>query len=144
MQEIDVAKLLEEAFFEMYSILEENFPVYRGGKKLSLKTYSQRMLTKEQVRIETPTNLYPTAWDRIAHCEAGKGFPCALVLDEENHMILVGGSGAAHMNPAVVELAFNDTCIEMTTWAREGFLKQKTAQKARLACIEALGLTASK
>ena len=131
MIESEATALLEEAFCAEYQLLEENFPIYRGGSKGSLKTYSRCKLSKMETCIETDCNLYSVAWDRIRHCEKGSAFPCALVVDEENYMALVGGSGVARMNPAVVELLFGDHCVELTAWAKEGIIKQKTAQKER-------------
>ena len=141
MTELEANKWLEETFCAEYQLLEENFPIYRGGFKGSLKTYSRCKLSKMQTCIETDCNLYSVAWDRIGHCEKGTGFPCALVADEENYMVLVGGSGAARMNPAVVELLFGDNRVELTAWAKEGIIKQKTAQKALEACVRALRIT---
>ena len=137
----EIEELLEEAFCAEYEILQENFPIYRGGLKTSVWGYRRAKMTTERICAETGYNLYPTAWEHIAYYEGKDGFPCALVIDEENRMVLVGGSGMAKLNPAVVEILFKDDCVEMTAWAKEGLIKQKTAQKALSACVRVLGLT---
>ncbi len=131
-------EILEEAWSMEFDILEEVLPIYGSGRKTSAKSYRKSKLTKEQLCVKTEKNLYSGAWEKFAHREKGRGLPCMLAEEEENRLLLVGGSGYLHMNPAVVELLFSDTEVTMTAWAKEGLISQKTAKKALSACAEIL------
>ena len=136
MQETEVKQLLEEAFSAEFEILGDAFSAYRNSQKGALKSYGKMKVISERSYAKTDENLYPTAWELLS-----RQIRCASVLEEENHLIIIAGSGAMQMNPAVVELRFSDTGVEMTAWAKEGLIKQHTAQKAIQACGKALGLT---
>ena len=49
-------------------------------------------------------------------------------------------SGFGRRNPAVVELVFTDADVTVTAWAKEGLIRQKSAQKAVDAALQELGL----
>ena len=136
MQETEVRQLLEEAFSAEIGILGDTFSTHRNSRKGALRSYGKTKVTSERSYGKTYKNLYPTAWGLLT-----RQIRCASVLEEENHLIIVAGSGAMQMNPAVVELRFSGTGVEMTAWAKEGLIKQHTAQKAIQACAKALGLT---
>ena len=136
MNEAEVERLLKEAFSAELGILGDTFPIYRSGQKGAVKRYDKTKMISERSFAKTDENLYPTAWKLLA-----SQICCASVLEEENHLIITVASGAMQMNPAVVELLFSGAGVEITAWAKEGLIKQHTAQKAIQTCRKALGLT---
>lgn len=134
LQEAEAKQLLEEAFEAEMLLLEENFAVYRGSVGRSLKSYSKSKLTSLSRSVKTDGNLYSAAWEKMQSVVG------ICVLNEENSMVWVFGSGWMKMNPAIVELHFRDTQMEITAWAKEGILKQRTAEKAIQMCLTALKL----
>ena len=131
----EAKQLLEMAFDAQMRILEETVGgPYRHTRKSSVKSYQRNKLTEKFVRVQTGEDLYPTAWERMQSLRA------ACILDENDHLILAVGSGIGGMNPAVVELCFHNDRLEIGAWAKEGFIKQHTAEKAIDACLSALKL----
>ena len=56
------------------------------------------------------------------------------------YLLAMTGSGVKNMNPTVVELAFGGGTLQVTAWAKEGLIPQKSAEKAVKDCLGAAGL----
>ena len=134
LQEAEAKQLLEEAFAAEMLLLEEHFAVYRGSVGGSLKSYSKSKLTSLSRRVKTDGNLCSVALEKM------QSIVGICTLNEENSMVWVVASGWMKMNPAVVELSFSDAHMEITAWAKEGIIKQRTAEKAIRICLGAFGL----
>ena len=136
LQKEEVEKLLAEAYSAEMFLLGEMSYLYRGKltHKLVMRSYMKNKTEKLCVNVEAQENLYPSAWEKMQEVAA------AQVYNEENYMICIVGSGVWNMNPALVELHFHDTHMEITAWAKEGIIKQHTAEKAIQICLTALGL----
>lgn len=131
----DVIELLDEAFYTEIKILEDAVGgPYRNTAKASLKVYQRSKLTEKctSITCDDPDLI---RWDHLQT----KNLGLACVLDEPGHVILIIGSGTARMNPAVVELTARSGQIEVRAWAKEGLIKQRTAEKAINAVRSALG-----
>ena len=135
LQEAQAKQLLEEAFDLEFEIVGDMMGgVHRGMNKPAMFTYKRVKLSKQSACIETQENLYSCAQKKLQDIVAVQ------VHNEDNHTIYVVGSGGWNMNPAVVELYFHDTHVEITAWAKEGLIKQHTAEKAIRICLGAFGL----
>ena len=132
----EVEQLLIEAYSAEMLILGDMSYLYRGKltHKLAVRSYAKSKTENVCVSIETTENIYPTAIEKMAHISG------VCVQEEKDHLILLVGSGVWKMNPAVVEMCFYDTYLEVAAWAKEGFIKQHTAEKAIRICLTALGL----
>ena len=122
----DVIELLDEAFYTEMRILEDTIGgPYRNTAKGSLKVYQRSKLTEKctSINCDNPDLI---RWDHLQT----KNLSMACVLDEPGHAILIIGSGIARTNPAVVELTAQNGQIEILAWAKEGLIKQRTAEKA--------------
>ena len=136
LQKEEAEQLLVEAYGAEMLILGDMSYLYRGKltHKLAVRSYAKSKTESACARIETNGNIYPTAIDKMAHISG------VCVQNEKDHLILLVGSGVWKMNPAVVELYFHDTHTEITAWAKEGIIKQHTAEKAIQICLTALDL----
>lgn len=122
----DVIELLDEAFYTEMRILEDTIGgPYRNTARASLKVYQRSKLTEKCTSIicDDPDLI---RWDHLQT----KNLSLACVLDEPGHEILLVGSGIARTNPAVVELTAQNGQVEIRAWAKEGLIKQRTAEKA--------------
>lgn len=136
LQEAEAKQLLEEAFNLEFEIVGDMMGgVHRGMNKPAMRTYKRLKIWKQSVCLETKENLYAFAWEKLQELVAVE------VQNEENYIICIVGSGGWNMNPAVVELCFCDTHVEITAWAKEGIIKQRTAEKAIQMCLSALELS---
>ncbi|MBR2934969.1 MAG: hypothetical protein IKB79_05265 [Oscillospiraceae bacterium] len=136
LQKEEVEQLLIEAFSAEMLILGDISSLYRGKltHKLSVRSYAKSKTENAYVSIETDENIYPAAIEKMAHISG------VCVQDEKDHLILLVGSGVWKMNPAVVEMCFYDTHLEVAAWAKEKLINQHTAEKAIQICLTALGL----
>ena len=132
----EAEQLLTEAFSAEMLILGDMSYLYRGKltHKLSVRSYARSKTENVCASIETNKNIYPIALEKLTHVSG------VCVQDEKDHLTLLVGSGVWKMNPAVVELQFHDTHVEIAAWAKEGIIKQRTAEKAIQICLTALGL----
>ena len=132
----EAEQLLAEAFSAEMLVLGEVSWMYRGKftHKMSVRSYIKSKTVKLCTNVETKENLYSCAWEKMQEVVA------AQVHNEENYRICIVGSGVWSMNPAVVELSFGDTYMEITAWAKEGIIKQHTAEKAIQTCLDAFDL----
>ena len=125
MQDQEARKILEDTYFEV---------AVQAGTPGSARGYIRRKLSSEQRTAAAGENCYQKArelLDKAGNIVADKP-DCRLAL------YVVKGFGLR--NPAVVELTFTDTEVTVTAWAKEGWISQKTAQKAADAALEKLGL----
>lgn len=135
LQEAEAKQWLEEAYDLEFKIVGDMLGgVHRGMNKPAMRTYKKLKMSKQAACVETQGNLYALA------CEKMQKVVAAQVHNEENYMICIVGSGVWSMNPAVVELSFGDTHMEITAWAKEGIIKQHTAEKAIQTCLDAFDL----
>ena len=114
MREPEAKALLEQAF-------EALFPGFLMS--LSRKQYAKLRIEREQY----------TARDTCGYDEALlmlSGCGTVITNVSNQRIVLFIESGAAQRNPAVAELEFFDHSITITTWAKEGLIDQKTAQRA--------------
>ena len=58
----------------------------------------------------------------------------------EQYLLVMTGSGIKNQNPTVVELVFQGETLQLTAWAKEGLIPQKSASKAIQDCLDALKL----
>ena len=84
--------------------------------------------------VKAEKALCETAWEKL------RGLCTECVLKERDHMVLLVGSGFQNRNPAAVELCFREDALEISAWAKEGLINQRTAEKAVKACLSALEL----
>jgi len=61
-----------------------------------------------------------------------------LLEETEQRLLVMTGSGMKHMNPTVVELMLTDGTLQITAWAKEGMIPQRSAEKAVQDCLKAL------
>lgn len=136
LQEAEAKQWLEEAYDLEFKIVGDMMSgVHRGMNKPAMLTYKRLKVFKSSACVETQENLYTFALEKT------KEVVGAQVHTEENYILLVVGSGVWSMNPAVVELLFCDTQVEIIAWAKEGLIKQHTAEKAIQTCLTALELS---
>ncbi len=69
-----------------------------------------------------------------------KGKGDLLEAQPEAYLLAMTGSGRNDQNPTVVELVVEGGELTVTAWAKEGIFRQKSAEKAVAACLEALRL----
>ena len=137
LQNEDVERLLAEAYGAQMLILGEMSPLYRGKLmyKVAVRSYTRCKTMCAHKNVKTNENVYPVAIEKMAHISG------VCVQDEADHLILLVGSGIWKMNPAVVEVHFYDTYLEIAAWAKENtIVKQHTAEKAIQICLTALEL----
>ena len=125
MQDQEAQKILEDAYFKV---------AVQVGTPGSARSYGKRKLSSAQRTAATEGNYYQKARELLD--KAGN-----IVADEPDcRLALYAVKGFDLRNPAVVELTFTDTEVTVTAWAKEGWISQKTAQKAADAALEKLGL----
>ena len=125
MQDQEARKILEDTYFEV---------AVQAGTPGSARGYIRRKLSSEQRTAAAGGNCYHKARELLD--KAGN-----IVVDEPDcRLVLYVVKGFGLRNPAVVELTFTDTEVTVTAWAKEGWISQKTAQKAADAALEKLGL----
>ena len=124
---------------EAKQLLEETFNRIQPGEsyRKARKSYEKLKIYTDTRCVTTERNLYPMAWEQM---KQSGGLTAALISNEKNRMVLVVASGAKQRNPAVVELLFTENSLTVTAWAKEGLIKQRTAQGAVATCLEALHL----
>ena len=125
MQDQEARKILEDTYFEV---------AVQAGTPCSARGYIRRKLSSEQRTDAAGGNCYQKARELLD--KAGN-----IVADEPDcRLALYAVKGFGLRNTAVVELTFTDTEVTVTAWAKEGWISQKTAQKAADAALEKLGL----
>ena len=125
MQDQEARKILEDTYFEV---------AVQAGTPGSARGYIRRRLSSERRTAAAGENYYQKARELLD--KAGN-----IVADEPDcRLALYAVQGFGLRNPAVVELTFTDTEVTVTAWAKEGWISQKTAQKAADAALEKLGL----
>ena len=61
-----------------------------------------------------------------------------LLEETEQRLLIMTGSGMKNMNPTVVELTLEGGTLQITAWAKEGMIPQRSAEKAVKDCLNAL------
>ena len=61
-----------------------------------------------------------------------------LLEETEQRLLIMTGSGMKNMNPTVVELMLEGGMLQITAWAKEGMIPQRSAEKAVKDCLNAL------
>lgn len=61
-----------------------------------------------------------------------------LLEETEQCLRVMTGSGVKYMNPTVVELVLEGGMLQITAWAKEGMIPQRSAEKAVKDCLKAL------
>lgn len=110
---------------EAKALLEQAFEVLFPGFLMSL---SRKQYAKLRIEREQCTVCDTCGYDEALLMLSGSGTVITKVPDQR--IVLFIESGAAQRNPAVAELEFFDHSITITTWAKEGLIDQKTAQRA--------------
>ena len=115
MNEAEAKKILEETF---------NRLVEGEEMKAAREKYAKLKVRQVQRKAGTAENLYQTAYQKLG------GQSEFLSEEAGERLILMTGSGFGQRNPTVVELEFAADNLTATAWAKEGFIPQKSADKA--------------
>ena len=124
MQDQEAREILEDVFLKA---------AMQVGTPLSARRYEKLKLDSQRQTVPAGENLYQKARDGAN--------PGNIITDEPGgRLVLLTLSGFGRRNPAVVELVFTDADVTVTAWAKEGLIRQKSAQKAVEAALQELGL----
>lgn len=109
---------------EVKSLLEQAFQTLFPGFLMSSarKQYSKLRIEREQCTV-CDTCGYDTALSALSDCGS------IIVQIPHQRIVLLIKGGAAKRNPSVAELEFFENSVTLTTWAKEGMVSQKTAQR---------------
>lgn len=109
---------------EVKSLLEEKFQELFPGFLMSFarKQYAKLRIEREQCTV-CDTCGYDTALSALNDCGS-----VIMQIPSQRIVLLIAG-GAAGGNPSVAELEFFENSVTITTWAKEGMISQKTAQR---------------
>lgn len=110
----EVNALLEQAF-------EAMFP---GFLMASARKQYARLRTEREQCTACDTRGYDMVLSALEGCGS------VITKVPNQRIVLLITSGAAKKNPSVAELEFLEHTMIITTWAKEGMISQKTAQKA--------------
>ena len=110
---------------EVKSLLEQAFQALFPGFLMSSarKQYAKLRIEREQCAV-CNTCGYDTALFALSGCGS------FITKVPNRRIVLLLKGGAANRNPSVAELEFFENSITLTTWAKEGMVSQKTAQRA--------------
>lgn len=135
MQETEAKRILEEAFeTQLRTAGETDVDPQWAQNNPAIKSYCKCRMSGKSVSVKAKKTLCETAWEKL------RGLCTECVLKERDHMVLLVGSGFQNRNPAAVELCFREDALEISAWAKEGLINQRTAEKAVKACLSALEL----
>ena len=122
-QEARARELLEEKANEVYAG-EMGRRVRESYAKLKIRTAGGSAAVKAG------------AYEHAREYWLGRGE--LLEAKPEQYLLVMTGSGIKNQNPTVVELTFQSGMLQVTAWAKEGLIPQKSAAKAVADCLEAL------
>ena len=110
---------------EVKSLLEQEFQALFPGFLMSSarKQYAKLRIEREQCAV-CDTCGYDTALSMLNGCGS------VIVQIPHQRIVLLITGGTAKRNPSVAELEFCENSVTITTWAKEGLVSQKTAQRA--------------
>ena len=110
---------------EVKSLLEQGFQALFPGFLMSSarKQYAKLRIEREQCTVRDTCG-YDTALSALNGCGS------VIVQIPQQRIVLLTAGGAAGKNPSVAELVFFEDSVTITTWAKEGLIDQKTAQRA--------------
>ena len=135
MQETEAKRILEEAFeTQLRTAGETDVDPQWAQNNPAIKSYCKCRMSGKSVSVKAKKTLCETAWETL------RGLCTECVLKERDHMVLLVGSGFQNRNPAAVELCVREDALEISAWAKEGLINQRTAEKAVKACLSALEL----
>ena len=117
-------------------VLEDWFGnLYPGDMgKGARKTYAKLKLRTEQRNMPTAGNYYKRA--RMVLKDKGN----ILEAEQDSRLLLAMGSGRNNGNPTLVEIHFEDHQLQISAWAKEGLIPQKSGSLAISRCLEAMKL----
>ena len=125
MEQEKVKVLLEDWFGNLY-------PGDLG--KGARKTYAKLKVRTEQRSMPTAGNYYNRA--RMVLKQQGN----ILEAEQDRRLLVAMGSGRNNGNPTLVEIFFEENSLQISAWAKEGWIPQKSVSLAISRCLEALKL----
>jgi len=122
---------------EVKNLLEDWFnSIYTGDVcKKARASYAKLKLCSDSRTVPTSGNYYEKA--RIALKDRGDFVKVEL----GKRLVLAMGSGMKNRNPTIVELCFEERQLQISAWAKEGLIPQKSAPRAVSACLEDMKLS---
>ncbi|MDD3347464.1 hypothetical protein [Oscillibacter sp.] len=120
MDAAEAAEVLNQCFDGIFSTSTYAL-ARRGYRRMKAQVVSRSFPVKDG----SPEKFLAAALEALNHLPV-------LLLEEPAPACIrvVMGSGAANLNPAVMEIVMTDGMCCVTAWAKEGLIHQKTAEKA--------------